>query len=195
MTKLRSILNQVSDPKPHKVEPKRTPKTHWDKREKTMAALASQLSDFIGERKEKAEKDPAKLEVNSQKPPLLVLVLQGVISSPYQVDDLIEKEIMGNHVRGNMAYFENNMKVVIDLRGLRDIYAYAFECNAFRWAPYLNIRAKHVVLVLPRGKILDQLKCLALEHNLPKIMSDITWKIVYRSRDVHEALKTEKSSR
>lgn len=177
------------------MEPKHTAESHWDKREKTMAALASKLSDFIGERKEKAEKDPVKMEVNSQTPPLLVLVLEGVISSPYQVDDLIEREIMGNHVRGNSAYFENNMKVVIDLRGLRDIYAYAFECNAFRWAPYLNIRAKHVVLVLPQGKILDQLKCLAIEHDLRKIMSGITWKIVYRSRDVHEALTAEKSSR
>lgn len=188
MTKLRRILKQVSKTKSHKVKAKRTPEKHWNKREKTMAALASRLSDFIGERREEAQKHPVKIQINSEKPPVLVLVLEGVISSPYQIDDLIEKDIMDKHVRGNTDYFENNMQVVIDLRGLRDIYSYAFECNAFRWGPYLNVRAKHVVLVLPRGKVLDQLKSLALEHDLPRIMSDVSWKIVYRSRDVHDAL-------
>lgn len=160
----------------------------WDRISIGRAQLCDSLADFIHERGEVCSKDPFKVQVNADKPPVLVLTCSGRIKSPDQVDNAIEHEIMEQHVRDNMSFFENNMRVVIDLRQVRDVYSYAFECICYRWAPYLAHRSEVVVLIIQPGRVQTMLEKMACLVNLPELMVGTRVEIVARSRDVGSKL-------
>ena len=165
-------------------DPKRHDGREWDKLSIGRAKLSQQLSDFIEERRTEALKDPLRVTVNSSKPPILVIECSGRILSPTQVDDIIEDEIMKKHVRDTAGFFEDTWRVVLDLRAVRDVYRYAFECNAHRWASYLNVRARRVVVVLPEGRTEDLLLTMAKDIRLSSMVRDIEIHFVRRSREV-----------
>lgn len=177
---IRAILDKVSQDSNEPVRDRPAP-----------LRLMQDLSTFVVERKAHALATPPRLTVNAERPPQLVLVLSGVIRSAAEADSFIESEIMKRHVRDNASYFENAIQVVLDLRGLEDVYLHALECIMHRWAPYLNARASKAVLVLPQGTVLKQLQAAAQSVRLrERLAPDVRYKIVYRSRDVKDALLT-----
>lgn len=174
-----SEQEEVRDLKKHK--------SKWNKVDQGRAKLVKELGDYIKEKRESALRDPLKVEVNGAKPPILVLVCSGRIHSPCQVDKVIENDIM-DVVRDRFDFLENKTKVVIDLRAVRDVYSYAFECNVFRWAGYLNLRAEKVVIVLPPDPVGQLLKIFSEKVKLPSMVPDLEFHCVTRSRDVGQFL-------
>jgi hypothetical protein len=126
--------------------------------------------------------------VNASKPPILVVVATGILSSAHDADDLIEDKIM-DKIRGHRGYLKNDIKLVLDLRGVQDLHFYPFECVAYRWARYANVRCERIVVVIPE-KLDNLLKVFADEIKLKDIVKDTVFKIVSRSRDVHQALNS-----
>lgn len=155
---------------------------------RSKVALMESLGAFINERRDDAVRDPLRVTVNASRPPILSLVCTGRLRSPCQTDEIIETEIMDKHVRDNPLFFNNDMKVVLDLRGIRDVYHYALDCNAHRWAGYLNVRAQTVIVVLPPDPILTLLQSLSKNIGISSMVPDATVHFVHRARDVAQFL-------
>ena len=155
-----------------------------EKKEKLGAAILG----VIDERKNEAVKYPLTLKVNGKRPPTLVVTISGILHSLEEAEKEIEQKVMHEVVRDNMGFFDNNMRLVLDLRDLKDVQAWTLDAIFHRWGSYINFRAKDgkVGVVLPRDEPCRKaIESIAIGCNLKhEIVPDIVYKIVERSRDI-----------
>lgn len=147
------------------------------------------IKELIEERRELARSKPLKIHVNGANPPVLVISISGTAYDRDRTEALIEKKVMEEVVRDNAGFFNNNMRVVLDLRELYDVSYSLSEIIAYQWGGYVNYRSSEggkVAVVQPRrehcAKVLE-----ASAHALKlgaEIMADTDWKVMARARDV-----------
>lgn len=151
--------------------------------------LVSKLSLFIKERGNLSEKDKFKICFNYDKAPLLVITCSGRLCSAIQVEEEIEKKIM-EIVKKDTKLFEDEVKIVLDLKQLRDVYSYALECILIRWMNYLNNRAKKIVIIIPESVIKNILIDVVQSYRIKarSFLPNCEYYVVSRSRDVNSLI-------
>ncbi len=151
--------------------------------------LVSKLSLFIKERGNLSEKDKFKICFNYDKAPLLVITCSGRLRSAIQVEEEIENTIM-KIVKKDSKLFEDEVKIVLDLKQLRDVYSYALECILVRWMNYLNNRAKKIVIIIPESTIKNILIDVVQSYKIKarSFLPNCEYYVVSRSRDVNSLI-------
>lgn len=164
-------------------------KFRWTQLEMRRCELATKLSLFINERGILSEKDKFKINCNIEKPPLLIITCSGRIRHATQVDEEIDRVIM-TQIRGNPKFFGKDIKIVLDLKQVRDVYCNALDCILVRWMGYLNNRAKKIVIVLPdsnlKSILIDAVQCY--KAVAASFLPNCEYYVVPRSRDVNSLL-------
>lgn len=164
--------------------------------EERFSSLEKGLRELVDERREQAKAHPLKISANASSAPIISVVVEGTLFTSEEAERVIDECAM-EKVRKNTDFYseknQNNFKLVLDLRGLRDVYFEGVCTVLYRWAPYINFRASNggaVVLVLPReSPVLGQLQAAAEATDLKKMLQDVpSVKVVHRARDVAAAL-------
>lgn len=151
--------------------------------------LVSKLSLFIKERGNLSEKDKFKICFNYDKAPLLVITCIGRLRSAIQVEEEIENKIM-KIIKKDTKLFEDEVKIVLDLKELRDVYSHALECILVRWMNYLNNRAKKIVIIVPESGIKNILIDVVQSYRIKSrsFLPNCEYYVVSRSRDVNSLI-------
>lgn len=151
--------------------------------------LVSKLSLFIKERGNLSEKDKFKICFNYDKAPLLVITCSGRLRSAIQVEEEIENKIM-KIIKKDTKLFEDEVKIVLDLKQLRDVYSHALECILVRWINYLNNRAKKIVIIIPESAIKNILIDVVQSYRIKarSFLPNCEYYVVSRSRDVNSLI-------
>jgi len=151
--------------------------------------LVSKLSLFIKERGNLSEKDKFKICFNYDKAPLLVITCSGRLRSAIQVEEEIENKIM-KIIKNETKLFEDEVKIVLDLKQLRDVYSHALECIFVRWINYLNNRAKKIVIIIPESAIKNILIDVVQSYRIKarSFLPNCEYYVVSRSRDVNSLI-------
>ena len=155
--------------------------------EKRTESLKQGILAAIERRDEDNKSNPLKININMTKPPLLVINVSGRLGNHEDAEKVIEDEVMSK-LREDTRYYENNVRIVLDLRGLVACRTWAAEAIMYRWGRYLNYRCMNgkVAIVRPRDETPNSVLCeSAYNLNLEgDFVVDLNWKVLSRVRDI-----------
>lgn len=151
--------------------------------------LREGVKQFLEDRRRREREDPLRLHVNLSRPPVVVVNVSGTLGDHSEAERLIEEQVMGPVRETAHPFWENNMRVVLDLRMLRGARDWTTEALLYRWGRYLNARCSEggcVAVVLPRDAgTRTVLEAKAAQINLAwQIMPDTRLGVLERARDI-----------